>query len=259
MTISYKQNNKLLECYLANMHIPVTMPVRTYLQGRGFTDDTITSFRIGATTSNRIAFPICDGEGNVLGFQTRTAGENYDSGKKYINTPNNEIFTKSSCLFGHDLARRNSELFVVEGNFDVMRMHQMGYKNCVGIMGSNMSERQAYEISRIAIDVCLMFDGDSSGIEGMCNAFEKLLKHGCRVTAIVLEDKQDPDTFLMSGTPMPEKHRMMHVYLHEKSLKQAMHRAEGKYNFIRDCVEIYKHYPYKDECLLQIKEICNAI
>ena len=260
MTISYEHNVKLHSCYLANMYCGDTT-VEDYLKARGFTSDTIASFRIGCTTSRRIAFPICDCKGNILGFQTRVAGENYEGGKKYVNSPNSDIFTKSHCLFGHDVARKitTPELYVVEGNFDVMRMHQMGHINTVGIMGSNMSDRQAYEISIMSKDVCLMFDGDKSGMDGMCDAYEKLLKHKCRVTAIVLEDGQDPDTFLQSGTPTPERHDMMDVYLHEKALKQNLETFVGRYKYILSIVGIYGYHPDKDRCLERIKEVVNAV
>lgn len=261
MTISYEQNTKLLECYLANLHIPVIQGVRTYLNHRGFTDDTISAFRLGSTTSKRIAFPICDCLGNVLGFQTRTTHNNYEDGKKYVNTPNTEGFTKSHCLFGHDLARKitTPELYVVEGNFDVMRMHQMGHINTVGIMGSNMSDRQAYEITQMSRDVCLMFDGDKAGMDGMCNAYEKLLKHKARVTALVLEDGQDPDSYLQQAIPTPERHDMMDVYLHEKALKQNLETFDGRYKYILSIVGIFANHPDKDACIRRIEEVVNAV
>jgi len=245
MTKTSSPNENMLRCYLTNMYFKQgDNPVITYLRARGFTDETIATFRLGSTTTERIIFPICNENGEVYGFQTRTTHDNYEGGKKYVNSPNTEFYNKSNFLFGLDVARgyipsRGHTLYIVEGNFDVMRMHQVGMQNTVGVMGSLISEQQAIEIRKHATNVILAFDGDDAGEDGICRSYENLIKQKFNsVTCIRVDD--DPDTFFSCANPVPEEMDMLQVFIEIMYTKRNMSTVEGKYQFIRDMVKVFE-------------------
>ncbi|MEA2192007.1 MAG: primase, partial [Solirubrobacteraceae bacterium] len=121
---------------------------------------------------SQIIFPLADSRGRVRGFAGRTLGD--DRRPKYVNSPENDIFHKGRTLFGADLARSAAAKagFVVaaEGYTDVIAMHQVGARNCVGIMGTALTEEQIAELARLAPEVRLALDADSAGKDAMLRA-----------------------------------------------------------------------------------------
>ncbi|MGI8729624.1 MAG: DNA primase, partial [Solirubrobacteraceae bacterium] len=121
---------------------------------------------------SQIIFPLADARGRVRGFAGRTLGD--DMRPKYINSPENDIFHKGATLFAADLARSAAAKagFVVaaEGYTDVIAMRQAGLHNCVGIMGTALTEEQITELARLAPEVRLALDADSAGQQAMLRA-----------------------------------------------------------------------------------------
>ncbi len=117
----------------------------------------------------RIMFPLADARGRVLGFGARALGA--DQQPKYLNSADGEIFHKGDQVFGAHLARvaaaRAGEVIVCEGYTDVLALHQAGLENCVGIMGTALTERQVGELAKLAPRVLLALDADSAGQEAM--------------------------------------------------------------------------------------------
>jgi DNA primase len=208
----------------------------------GFTHETIAAFRLGSTSTERITFPICDEHGTIQGFQTRVPHEEYKDGKKYVNSPNTEVYNKSNHLFGIDIAKgyapsRGHKLYVAEGNFDVMRMHQVGMRNTVGVMGALISPRQAFELDRFANEVVLVFDGDDAGIKGMCASYENMCDKHMNVSCILIEG--DPDTFFKEANPLPDEMDMLEFYVQYKYSKHDISTVSGKYEFVLSMVTLF--------------------
>ena len=142
----------------------------------------------------RITFPLCDSRGRVLGFGARAMGE--ARGAKYVNTPENDIFHKGRVLFGSDHARasaaRAGRVIAVEGYTDVLALHQAGMRNCVGIMGTALTEDQVGELSRLAQVVLLALDSDSAGHEAMLRAARVAEGRKLELRVVSLPQGKDP-------------------------------------------------------------------
>ena len=86
----------------------------------------------------RIIFPLMEPKGTTMGFGGRAIDSS--SQAKYINSPDSVIFNKRRVLFGlKQLRISNDTVLVVEGYFDVLTLHQAGFKNTVGLLGTEIS------------------------------------------------------------------------------------------------------------------------
>ena len=155
---------------------------------------------------NRLMFPIIDVRGNVIGFGGRVLD---NSTPKYINTTETIIFNKGRTLFGLNLAKKTKYpyLILVEGNIDVVTLHQYGFDNAVASLGTSLTEEQANLISRYAEQVVLIYDGDAPGQKAAKRAIPILEKTGIEVKVLQIPDNMDPDDYLRNFGP--EKFKML--------------------------------------------------
>ena len=146
---------------------------------------------------DRLMFPIIDVRGNVIAFGGRTIKKDADVAK-YLNSPETLIFNKRKNLFGLNLAKKSKEnaLILVEGNIDVVALHQYGFDNAVASLGTSLTEEQATLITRYAEQVILIYDGDKAGQNATQRAIPILEKAGLQVKVLQLKDAKDPDEFL---------------------------------------------------------------
>ncbi|OGF26496.1 DNA primase [Candidatus Falkowbacteria bacterium RIFOXYC2_FULL_47_12] len=159
------------------------------LRKKGFTDADI--FLAGLTVKKdkglgyydrfrgRIMFPIFDVNGNELGFSARVSPEREATEKmgKYINSPQTQIYDKSSVLFGLDKAkhaiRQEDAAIVVEGQMDVISSHQAGFKNVVASSGTALSANQVKMIKRYTNNILFSFDVDVAGVSAANRQIEE--------------------------------------------------------------------------------------
>ena len=152
---------------------------------------------------NRIIFPIFSKNGEVIAFGGRTIVDDNNS-PKYLNSPETDLFIKSKELYGYFDAQRfiaKSQLvIVVEGYFDVISMHQAGFKNTVGTLGTALSSSHFLQLERIGREIVFMFDGDAAGKRAAWRAAQVVLanlnKQDVLVSFIFLPHNKDPDTFI---------------------------------------------------------------
>lgn len=146
---------------------------------------------------DRLMFPIIDVRGNVIGFGGRALKNDKDVAK-YLNSPETLIFNKRKNLFGLNLAKKNKEnsLILVEGNIDVVALHQYGFTNAVASLGTSLTEEQATLMTRYAEQVTLLYDGDQAGQNAAQRAIPILEKAGLQVKVLKMRDAKDPDEFL---------------------------------------------------------------
>ncbi len=154
-------------------------------------------------------FPVFDRGGRVVAFSGRIlpVSEEIPEGivpeetGKYINSPETPIYHKGELLYGLTNARtpmrQSAEALVVEGNFDVVQMHQHGFTNTVAPLGTSFTDAQAKLLRRFAETVVLVFDGDEAGRKAARASHAVCAKAGliARVTALLPRAK-DPDAFL---------------------------------------------------------------
>ena len=152
---------------------------------------------------SRIIFPIFNKNGEVIGFGGRTLIDDNNT-PKYLNSPETDLFVKSRELYGFFDAQRfiaKSQIaIVVEGYFDVISMHQAGFKNTVGTLGTAISSSHFLQLERIGREIIFMFDGDAAGKRAAWRAAQIVLanmnKQDILVSFIFLPQNSDPDTFV---------------------------------------------------------------
>ena len=146
---------------------------------------------------DRLMFPIIDVRGNVIGFGGRII-KNDPNAAKYLNSPETLIFNKRKNLFGLNLAKKSKagSLILVEGNIDVVTLHQYGFDNAIASLGTSLTEEQAALMTRYAEQVILIYDGDKAGQNATQRAIPILEKAGLQVKVLQLRDAKDPDEYL---------------------------------------------------------------
>lgn len=178
------------------------------LTQRGYKTDTL--IRAGLVTQkdtrtfdrfiNRITFPFHDLSGRIVGFTGR-AIKHDDKTPKFLNSPDTELFNKSNILFGLHSARQaiqaSERVYFVEGQFDVMRMHENGYSNTVCGSGTALTIEQAKLLKRFARTVVMIYDGDPAGVKASVKNVNILLAAGLTVRAAILPTGEDPDSFVL--------------------------------------------------------------
>lgn len=116
---------------------------------------------------DRIMFPIGDILGRVIGYSARVAPGGDESQAKYINTPESDVYHKSRALYGIHLAKKGmkdtSRAVLVEGNVDVMALHQAGITETVAVSGTALTPEQLTIIKRYVSKVIFFFDMDAAG------------------------------------------------------------------------------------------------
>ena len=146
---------------------------------------------------DRLMFPIIDVRGNVIAFGGRTLKNDKDVAK-YLNSPETLIFNKRKNLFGLNLAKKTKEnaIILVEGNVDVVTLHQYGFDNAVASLGTSLTEEHATLLSRYTEQVVLTYDSDEAGQRAAKRAIPMLEKVGIKVKVLNMKDAKDPDEFL---------------------------------------------------------------
>ena len=146
---------------------------------------------------DRLMFPIIDVRGNIIGFGGRIIKKDSDAAK-YLNSPETMIFNKRKNLFGINLAKKTKlpYFILVEGNIDVVALHQYGFDNAVASLGTSLTDEQAVLLSRYTEQVVLIYDGDTAGQRATQRAIPILEKAGIGVKVLQLRDAKDPDEFL---------------------------------------------------------------
>ena len=145
----------------------------------------------------RVMFPIHSVSGRVIAFSGRTLKA--DNPAKYVNSPETEIYVKSRNLLGIYFAKadiaREDRCILVEGNVDVVMMHQLGITNVVASCGTSLTVEQVRLIKKFTENITIMYDGDSAGIHAAERAVPMILDEGMNVHIVPLPDGDDPDSF----------------------------------------------------------------
>jgi DNA primase len=146
----------------------------------------------------RVMFPIHSLTGRVIGFGGRILANDKKS-PKYQNSPESEIYDKKQTLYGIYFAKnaiaRQDECILVEGYFDVLRMHQIGIENVVASSGTSLTMEQIRLVKRYTKNITMLYDGDAAGVHAALRGTDMILSEGMNVRVVVLPPEHDPDTF----------------------------------------------------------------
>jgi DNA primase len=204
-------------------------PVRAYLAERGLPEEICRRFRLGLSPggdrlaskarlkgyaqeellaaglvnrrgndyfAGRLVFPLADARGRVLGFGARRLSEDDPIQAKYVNSPDGELFRKSSIVYGLDRARatiaKEDRAVVVEGYTDVLALHQRGLDAAVASMGTALTEHQLRELRRLTRRLYLCFDADAAGADATLRGMELASRQFEEVWVVPLPPGADP-------------------------------------------------------------------
>ena len=146
----------------------------------------------------RVIFPIHSLSGKVIAFSGRIMKSDAKVAK-YVNSPESPVYTKSNELYGIWLAKgaivKQDKCFLVEGNTDVVSMHQAGIENVVASCGTSLTTGQIRKIHRFTSNITVLYDGDSAGIHASLRGIDMLLEEGMNVKVVLLPNGEDPDSF----------------------------------------------------------------
>ncbi len=183
-----------------------------HLKSKGFTiNEMITANVIGKSQKGtyydrfrkRVMFPIINIRGNVVGFSGRAMPGDDKAGGKYVNTSDTPVYKKSENLFGINYAKNNcsEQIILVEGNMDVITLHQAGFNNAVAPLGTAFTPEQVNLIAKYTKEIVLMLDADAAGQKAIARASQLLEKTGLNVRVVVIPDGKDPDEFIKKNGP----------------------------------------------------------
>ena len=146
--------------FLKRKNVPLALAQKVGLLKQGKTSKFYDCFR------NRIIFPIINYNNKVIGFGSRAIEEDV---AKYINSTDSIIYKKSNSLYGLNIAlpfiRKEDFVILVEGNFDLLSLHQYGVKNVVASLGTALTDGQIKLLKRFTRHVTIAFDTDKPGIK----------------------------------------------------------------------------------------------
>jgi DNA primase len=151
------------------------------------------------TFRGRVLFPIMNLQGKVVAFGGRLIAD--AEGPKYLNSPENPVFSKRRELFGLNLAKKFIDrewptLILVEGYKDFLALYQQGFKNTVATLGTALGEDHVRLMKRFVDEVTVVYDGDKAGEAAALRGLEILLEGGMHVKLVSLPKGYDPDDFV---------------------------------------------------------------
>ena len=157
---------------------------------------------------DRVIFPIYTTSGKTVAFAGRILRKKYDrEGKeipqgKYVNSPGSTIYSKTNELYGLFQAKqsisKNNLCYLVEGQMDVLSMHQAGIENVVASGGTALTQPQVRLIKRFTTNITVLYDGDAAGIHAAIRGIDMFLSEGFFVKVVLLPDGEDPDSYARS-------------------------------------------------------------
>ena len=178
-----------------------------HLKTKGYSEsDMVTANVVGVSQRGnfydrfrkRAMFPIINIRGNIVGFSGRAMPGADKETAKYVNTSDTPVYKKSENLFGINYAKNfcSEQMILVEGNMDVISLHQAGFENVVAPLGTAFTTEQANLIARYTKEIVLMLDADAAGQKAVRRAEEILRNTGLSVRVVSIPNGKDPDEYI---------------------------------------------------------------
>lgn len=217
---------------------------------------------------DRIIFPIFDLNMQVTGFGGRVMD---DSLPKYLNSPETSVYHKSRSLYGLHLAkmkcRENERVFIVEGYFDLLALHQHGLQDSVATLGTSLTSEHVQLLKGfIGKDgrIILVFDSDDAGIKAAQRSIEVFDKAYINAQLVILPDGYDPDSYLFqfgveSFLDLVFRAKYIIPFLMDSAVEKHGLSIEGKIRVISDMKEPLGAINDNDLRSLYIKELAERI
>ena len=230
----YKVNSYAADYYHKKLYQPESKAGQDYVKQRKLTNETLESFNLGFSGNydelykklrqegfqdeeilesglakknengtyvdfyrNRFMIPILDIRNRVIAFGGRVLGD--AKRFKYLNSPENIVYSKGKHLFGLNVAKRyeHKKLLIVEGYMDAISLHQRGITNVVAALGTALTTNQGWLLRRNAEQVILGFDSDGAGQTAILRAMEVMQNMGCDMRVLQLTGANDTDEYII--------------------------------------------------------------
>lgn len=197
---------------------------------------------------NRLMFPVIDVRGSVIAFSGRILG---DGEPKYLNSRETPVFSKSRNLFGLNLAKKSKSgyILLVEGNIDVVSLHQAGFDSAVASLGTSLTPEQARLISRYKNEVVIAYDSDGAGQKAAQRAIGILEPLDLKVKVLQMDGAKDPDEFIKASGAAAFSNLIsgsanhMEYQLGKAAANRNMQNPEEKVAFLKDAAAIIAQLP----------------
>lgn len=177
-----------------------------HLKGLGYSENDMLQANVISKSSsgkfydrfrNRVMYPIINLRGNVIAFSGRKNPKD-EKAAKFINTSDTLVYKKGQNLFGINFAKNDclERIILVEGNMDVITMHQAGFTNTVGSLGTALSVDQIKMLSRYTKEIVVLLDSDEAGQKAVMAALERMKDVGIPIRVMLLPECKDPDEYI---------------------------------------------------------------
>lgn len=232
----YEVNQSAAEFYHQNLYKPTSKEAQEYIKKRKLDNNTLKSFLIGYAGDNnellvylkqknfqeeemlassligksengrmydkfrhRVMFPIQDIRNRVIAFGGRVLD---DSKPKYINSPENIVYSKGRNLFGLNVAKRGQtgllkRILIVEGYMDAISLYQRGITNVVASLGTALTDAQGRLLRKNSEQVILGYDADGAGQTAIIRGMEILKNMGIDIRVLQISGAKDPDEYVV--------------------------------------------------------------
>lgn len=196
---------------------------------------------------DRIIFALFDHRDNVVGFSGRIMNNRVDT-SKYINTRETLVYHKGETFFGFNIAKpaikKEGEIILMEGEFDVISSFQEGVSNVVAVKGTALTEDQVQLLSRFVKKVAVCFDMDKAGQDALKRSIPLLERKGLQTTVIVLPNGKDPDESIENNPVIFKQAVKEDINVYEFLLQQALKTydpttSEGKKAITQEVLPVY--------------------
>lgn len=236
----YDVNEFAAEFYHKNLYKPTAKTGQEYIKKRKLDNNTLKAFKIGFSGEfdelyralkkegfgeeeilesglvnknpkgmyidryrGRVMFPIQDVRNRVIAFGGRVLD---DSKPKYINSPENVVYSKGRNLFGLNVAKKyNSgvmkQILIVEGYMDAISLFQRGITNVVASLGTALTDAQGRLLRKSAEQIILGYDADGAGQTAIVRGMDILQSMGCDIRILQISGAKDPDEFIVKYGP----------------------------------------------------------
>lgn len=293
----YKINEETAKFYHENLYKPTAKPAQEYVKTRKLNNATLKSFLIGYSGTynelykhlkqkgytdeeilasslvnrndrgqfidrfrNRLMIPIMDIRGKVIAFGGRVLDKSLP---KYINSPENIVYSKGRNLFGLNIAKKGNldKIVIVEGYMDAISLYQRGITNVVASLGTALTEAQGRLLRKYAGQVIISYDSDAAGQAATMRGLEILKNLGCDVRILQMEGAKDPDEYVIKygsgGFNLLIEKAISLVEFKVKVLKNQynLENTNDKIKFLQEIAKILVNVESQIELEIQIDNI----
>ena len=179
------------------------------LKQKGYTEEEILASSLVNKADNgtfidrfrkRLMIPIQDATGKFIAFGGRVLD---DSKPKYINSPENIVYSKGRNLFGLNIAKKGDtkKIIIVEGYMDAISLYQRGITNVVASLGTALTEQQGRLLRKNSEQIIIGYDADGAGQAATLRGMEILQNMGCDIRVLQIYGAKDPDEFVIKYGP----------------------------------------------------------